>query len=210
MELFLTKEELKVLELFRENIFQECTIREIQKKLGKNSYNWVFRTIKKQSKSGILSLEKKGNTSLCSVNLYNNLTLDYLSIIEKKKIFENKKLPIKNIKSLINSMDVSYFSFIITGSYAKGKAKKSSDLDVVVILENKDDVRRNSNILRNKGELMNPQAHVYVFSKKEFLEMLLDREENYGKEVFRNNLIFFGAENYYLILREAIENGFKN
>ncbi len=203
----LTKEELKIIELFHSDLFSEYTIREMAKKLGKKSYGWVFQAAKKLNNEGILKLNVKGKSNLCSVNLESLLVLDYFSILEKKKF--TKSLPLKNITTLIDSVPVSYFTFIISGSYAEGKANKNSDLDVVVIVENQEDSKKVFSILRNKGELMIPPVHIFVFTKKEFLEMLLEKEENYGKLTFKKNIILFGAQNYYIIIKEAIKNGFK-
>jgi len=166
-----------------------------------------FRAVNKLNKEGIINIQTKGGSNICSINIGNQLTLNYLSLLERLNI--PKKLPTKNILELISVIPISYFTFIITGSYAEGKATKKSDLDVVVLVENKEDSKKVFAILRNKGELMIPPAHIYVFSKDEFLKMLFDKEENYGKQIFKNNIIFFGAENYYLILKEAIENGFR-
>lgn len=207
MENILTKEELKVVELFRNNLFNEYTIREVMRKIRKKSYNWVLNAINRLNKIGIVHVHVKGKSRICSINLDNQLTLAYLSFLEKSKITDN--LPIKNISELMNSVPVAYFSFIIAGSYAEGKATKKSDLDVVVIVENKDDAKKVFAVLKNKGDLMIPKAHIFVFSKEEFLQMLLEKDANYGKEVYKNRVIIFGAENYYLILKEAIDNGFK-
>ena len=38
--------------------------------------------------------------------------------------------------------------------------------------------------------------------------MLLDEKHNYGKEIVKNSLIFYGAEAYYKIMFEAMKNGF--
>jgi hypothetical protein len=37
--------------------------------------------------------------------------------------------------------------------------------------------------------------------------MLLSDTENFGKEVFRKHLIFYGNDAYYQIIKEAIKNG---
>jgi len=39
--------------------------------------------------------------------------------------------------------------------------------------------------------------------------MLTNKEFNYGKEVARNNVIFYGGSIYFNILNEAIEYGFR-
>ena len=204
----LTKEEIKIIELFRKNLFKDYSIKAIMRKISKKSYNWTYKTVKKLSKLKIINITKKGNSNLCSINLNNNLTLKYLSFLEEHSI-NSKRLPMKNIFELINSVPLSYFTFIISGSYSTGKATKKSDLDIIILIEDGIDIKKIFTILKNKGELMVPNVHPYVFTKSNFLQMLLNDEENYGKMIFKNKLILFGAENYYLILKEAIKNGFK-
>ena len=204
----LTKEEIKIIKIFENDLCKSYTIRNLMKKISKKSYSWTFKAVKKLTKLGIINIVKKGKSNLCSINLNNNFTLIYLSLLEQIKV-NSKKLPKKNISELINSIPLSYFTFIVTGSYASGKATKKSDLDVVVLVEDKINTKKILTILKNKGELMIPEVHPYVFTKSEFLQMLLSDEENYGKMIFKNKLIIFGAENYYLIIKQAIKNGFK-
>jgi len=203
----LTKEEMKIMELFRTGLFKSYTIREIAKCINKKSYNWVFGAVGKLRELKIIKVETKGNSSICSINLNNPLCLIYLSLLEQNKISDS--LPLKNLNVLTDSIPVKYYTLIVTGSYALGKQTSRSDLDVILIVENKDDSKKVFAVLKNKGELMIPKAHIFVFSREEFLKMLLEKEENYGKQAFRNNIIFFGAENYYMILNEAMDNGFK-
>ncbi|MBU4123953.1 MAG: nucleotidyltransferase domain-containing protein, partial [Nanoarchaeota archaeon] len=130
----LTKEEIKIIDLFRGDLLKDYTIREIMKKTGKKSYNWTFKAIKKLNKCGIINFKKKGHSNVSSPNLNNILTLVYLSLLEELNI-NSKKLPNKNISELIDSIPLSYFTFIIAGSYATGKAGKGSDLDAVILIE---------------------------------------------------------------------------
>ena len=53
-----------------------------------------------------------------------------------------------------------------------------------------------------------PKIHLHVFLDEEFKQMLLDEKHNYGKEVVKNNLIFYGGNAYYKILFEAMKRGF--
>ena len=204
----LTREEIKIIELFRRDLFKEYTIREIQVKIAKKSYNWVFEAVKKLDDLNIIKIDKKGASNLCSLNLDNHLTLIYLALLEEFDA-ESKNLPRKNIAELMNSITLSYYTFIIAGSYAEGKTSKKSDMDVVVIVGDDANTKKILAILKNKGDLMIPEAHPYVFTKTEFLQMLISNEENYGKMIYRKRLLVFGAENYYLIIKEAIKSGFK-
>ena len=56
--------------------------------------------------------------------------------------------------------------------------------------------------------MMIPECHPYVFTQTEFYQMLVNKEQNYGKEIAKNNLIVTGGKEYYTILLEAIEHGF--
>ena len=204
----LTEEQLKILDLFRKDLFKEYTIRELAKRINKTSYSWTFNVVKNLYKLGILNLVKKGKANLCSINLDNNLTITYLSLLDQLNSY-NKKIPWKNINKLLDLIDTPYFTFLITGSYAAGKQTSKSDLDVVIILDNVADIKNTTNKLKNEGELMIPEVHPYVFTKSQFLEMLTNDELNYGKLVFQKHLIIFGASNYYKIIKEAIKNGFR-
>ena len=203
----ITDEELKIIECISKDLFNKYAIREIANKMNKASYSWVFNAIKRLSSLGIINIEPRRGSNLCSLNLDNLLLLVYLALIEQKKI--NKNLPLENIKELMDSIELGFFTFIVTGSYSRGDYTKKSDIDIAVIVENKNDVKKTEVILKNKGELMVPKPHIFVFSKDEFLQMLLEKGENYGKELSRNKIILFGAENYYRILKGAVDYGFK-
>ncbi len=205
----LTKEEIKIIKIFESGLCRDYTIRGLMKKISKNSYTWTYKAVKKLAKLEIINTKEEGKSKMCSINLNNNLTLIYLSLLEESRI-HTKKLPQRNIYELLRSIPLSYFTFIVAGSYASGNATKKSDLDIVVLVENGTDTKKLLAILKNKGELMIPEAHPYVFTKSEFLQMLLSEEENYGKFIVKNKLIIFGAENYYLIIKEAIKNGFRD
>ena len=70
------------------------------------------------------------------------------------------------------------------------------------------DYANNDSIAKLETELMHPEAHPYVFTKSELLQMLLSKEENYGKEIAKNNLTITGAKQFYSIILEAIDYGF--
>lgn len=204
----ITKENAKIIRELSIRISESYPISELAKKTGKKSYSWTFNLIKKFQKEGIILIEKKGKMNLCRLNLENPMTLNYIAFAETFN-FKNKKLPYREINKIFNLIPIPYFTFLITGGYAEGRQTRKSDLDVVIITDDKAKTKEILNILVRKGELMIPKIHPYIFKKSEFLEMLLNKESNYGKLIVGNRIIVFGAENYYLILKEAAENGFK-
>jgi len=96
---------------------------------------------------------------------------------------------------------------LVTGSYAKSTETKKSDLDLVLIT--KDKAFEKQKLLENLTSLLLPKVHVVVITQKDFIDMLLDKKLNFGKEIFNNRLLFRNTARYYGLLKEAIENGFR-
>ena len=200
----LTKDETDIIDVFRIDVFRSYTIRELMKATGRKTYTWTFNATKKLVKLGMLNMETKGNSNICSINLYSPLAISYLSLLDETEAVSRK---IPRLDELINEMPAPFFTFIVGGSYAEGIQTKKSDLDVCVIVDDAADTQKIQRMLENK--IMIPRLHPFVFRKSEFVKMLLSKEANYGRMLFRKRLIAFGAGNYYLMIREAVENGFR-
>ena len=201
----LTKDEIGIIDIFRKDLFGCYTIRDVMKKTGKKTYPWTFDAVMKLSKIGVIKMQTKGKAKLCSINLYNQAALSYLSLLDELEA-NGKKIP--HLDELINDMTTPFFVLLIGGSYASGKETSKSDLDICVIIDDSLKTKPLQNFLANK--LMVPRLHPFVFKRKEFLEMLLSKEANYGKLLFKKHLTAFGAKSYYLMMREAIEHGFRD
>ena len=52
-------------------------------------------------------------------------------------------------------------------------------------------------------------ADEHYITFNEFKEMLLRDEENLGKQIFRSHKVFFNADIYYQLIKEAHKNGFR-
>lgn len=203
----LNEEELKILWVFRNNIHKQLIFKEIKKLSKKKSQHFVFNALKKMVIMNIITLKKAGKTNLYSINLKNNFTITYLSFLEECNAKSISYLPHNDINKLIGEIKTPFFTYIIAGSYAIGKQKPTSDIDVAVIIDDEADKRPIEAVLRG-GELMIPEVHPYVFTKSEFLEMLTNKEANYGKMISEKKLIVYGAHAYYRIMKEAMEHGF--
>ena len=82
-------------------------------------------------------------------------------------------------------------------------------MDLVVIVPDKENLVAVQKLVENKTMLFVPSVHLYVFRKKDFIEMLNSKEENYGKEIVKNRIMLKNAQIFYELIKEAVENGYK-
>ena len=200
--------EHQILEEFVKKPWEKFTFKEIKNLSGKKSESYVYASLKKFVKSNILKEERVGNVVLYSLNLSSHKTLAYSGFVLEHISWNKKQIPYKDLEKIAFKIPTGFFIFIVTGSYATNSQKKTSDIDIVIICDDSFDQKKIYAELKQDCELNIPQIHLYVFKKSEFLEMLLNKEANYGKEISNKNLILFGGEEYYKIISEAIKNGF--
>lgn len=199
----ITKNELKILNLFRRDLFLKASIRDIMKKINSKSYQRVYEAVGSLKARNVLNLEKIGNTHLISLNMSRE-TFVILAFLDEQG---GNKVP--NYSKIIEIKEISDYLILVSGSYAKGNATKKSDLDLVIIVPDKENVVHIQKLVENMTMLFIPEIHLYVFTKRDFIEMLKDKKVNYGKEIAKNNIILKNAQMYYELLKEAIENGYK-
>ncbi|MDP3026346.1 MAG: nucleotidyltransferase domain-containing protein [Nanoarchaeota archaeon] len=196
------KSQLNIMNLFRKNIFLKKTIREISILLKKDYPN-TYNAIIELEKEGLLKIEKIGKSKLCSIEL-NQKTISLFSFLDEQESFES------NIPNMNKILDIKEFNediILVTGSYVLGKQSKTSDIDLILIVKEK--AFEKQKLLENTTSLMIPKVHALVFSQKDFIDMLLDKKPNLGKEIFNKRLIFKNTTKYYNLLKEAIEHGFR-
>lgn len=201
----LTKE-YTIVEPFAKEPWRKLTFKEVKTLSGNKSHNYVHTTLKCLVKEGILKEQKIGNNIAYQIN-DSILALNTIGFIAEHKAAA-RHIPHESIQKLISKIKTTFFILLITGSYAKGKQKETSDIDIVIICDDKRNPGSILSQIKLESELMSPEAHPYVFTQSQFYEMLTDKEENYGKESARNNLIITGGRAYYSILLEAIKHGF--
>ncbi len=202
------KKEYEILLPFAREPWRKLTFGEVKKLSKKRSESYVFNSLKKFVKRGVLKEKKAGNVVLYSANLESLKTQAYIGFIAEFVAWGRKQVPYRAMENIAEKIPTPFYTLMITGSYANGTQRKDSDIDVVVVVDDNANPKKIYAELRMECEFSIPPIHLYAFRNEEFLGMLLDKKANYGKEIARNNLLIFGAENYYQIISEAVENGF--
>ena len=199
------KKSYKILDVFVNNPTITYLFNDVKEYTDSKSESYTYNSLKSFVKEGVLTKEKRGGIAIYKIS-NSPKAISFLSMAAEFKAWNTKNLPIDSIIETIKKARINFLTLLVTGSYAKGKQSAKSDLDIVLIVPG--DVKKIFARLKQFCDLNIPSIHLYVFTDTEFKQMLLDEKHNYGKEIVKNNLIFYGAEIYYKIMFEAMKNGF--
>ncbi len=196
------KSYLPILNIFRKNIFLAKTIRKLSI-IVKKDYPTIYNAVKELAKKKIIKIKTIGKSKVCELS-FSPEAISTLSYLDEQEAL-SKKIP--NLEKIIEFKEFLDDIIIITGSYSKGKETSKSDIDLVIIT--KDKAFNKQKLIENLTSLMLPKVHPIVITQKDFVNMLLDKKPNFGKEIFNSRYLYRNATRYYLLIKEAIENGFR-
>ena len=205
----LVRREAMLLIPFLREPAREFTFAEIKEISRNKSHHYVFEALKKAVQLQILQEKRIGNTNIYFLEQKNKQNIQYLVFAESIAKELKQGIQYTNIFRITEKIKNPFYILLIGGSYAEGRQKTGSDLDIAIIIPNSESKKQYEIALR-EGEFMIPEVHGYVFTQDEFYQMLVNDEFNYGKELVKKHIIFCGAEQYYSIVFEAIKNGFKS
>lgn len=197
------KNSYRILNLFRKNLFLKLSVRELMKKIGSRSYQRVHEAVASLVKENILLKEKVGSSSLISLKLSED-AIQILSFLDYQSAKE-----MVNYQKISQIREISDFLVLVTGSYANNTFTKKSDMDLVVIVPDGEKVVPLQRLVENITMLYIPKIHLYVLRKRDFLEMLGEKSENYGKTIVKNQILIRNPCIYYELIRDAAEKGYK-
>ncbi len=202
-----SKKELLLIKPLLKEPWREFTLTEIKRSSGNKSHHYVFEALKQFSSFGILKEEKRGNTNNYRLNELST-DISYLVLLEALIRQERKDIPFNNVLKVVEKIKNKFYSLFVVGSYAEKKQKPNSDMDLAIIIPDTES-KKPYEVALKEGEFTIPEIHGLVFSETELLLMLTNKEFNFGKEIVKKHVLIAGAEPYYKILFEALQNGFK-
>ncbi len=189
---------IDVIKHLLENKAALYNIRLISKEL-KIDYKNTYENIRYLENKGILDLVPFGNSVQIRLKQKIHPLIYEAEYERQQKLLKNKNLLVmldyfKNIKS-------RFFILLVFGSYAKGKQSTGSDIDLMFIVPDRKETLFEKEVFQLTRSLPLP-VHSLVFSEKQFLEMLVSKDLNVGKEAFNNNVILYGIEQYYALISD--------
>ena len=204
----ITEKQLKLFEVFAKKPFAEYARKEIKKESKEKSNNALALAINLLKKEVVVIERKIGKSGLLTLNLDNDLTFYYMALCNNKRIHQNIKLALENLRREIND-DTPFYAIVIFGSYATGEQKKNSDLDVAIFIENEKN-RKSIEASVHSATLKSVlEMDVHVIPKTEMLEMLTNKEENLGKQIARKHVAVHNHRIFYDMIKEGMTHGFR-
>ncbi|MBS3074768.1 nucleotidyltransferase domain-containing protein [Candidatus Pacearchaeota archaeon] len=203
----LTPKQIKIFEAFLRNPYQELTYKEIKDYSKEKSNSIIQIAVVKFLAEDLVKKREVGNIILYALNIDNSAVFSYFDIIIKEKISNLVKKSLNIIREELSNID--FVSIVIFGSYAEGKQKEKSDLDIAIFVNSAED-KKNCELSMKSAELKSIlKIDAHVITKDEMLQMLKDKHENLGKQIAYKHLAIHNPMIFYSILQDGMNNGFK-
>ena len=198
---------MKIFEAFLRKPYQELTYKEIKDYSKEKSNSIIRKAILKFLAEVLVKKRNVGNIILYALNLNNSTVFSYFDIIIKEKSSNLIKNCLKIVKEELSNIE--FVSIVIFGSYAEGKQKEKSDLDIAFFVNSAED-KKNCELSMTSAELKSIlKIDAHIITKDEMLQMLKDKHENLGKQIAYKHLAIHNPMIFYSILKEGMNNGFK-
>ena len=195
----LTKTQELILAFLLANPEEKVTIRGIAKRLNK-SYTLVYNNLIKLEKEEIIKKESVPPAQIVTLNEFapKELFVD-IELKRKKEFLNNNKWIKVMLNDILRSTNI-FFILLVFGSYAKEKQTKDSDIDLLVILQNKEEIKSMERVIDNVYTKI--KKGVNFIDINDFIEMIKDSNDlNIGNEAKKHHIILHGVEQYYQLLK---------
>ena len=200
---------LKIMELLRNNLNKGLTILGMAKKLN-IGYRPAYNHVAEMFKESIITVKEVGKAKQCFLNLKSEKArhiLGEVDMLRKERLFK-EEAKLKNVlEKLISKLTKKYISeiqsIILFGSYAKGKAIKGSDIDILFIVDDMKNKELREDIERESASFehtYNIKTSPILTDVAEFKNMLKAEELNVGKEVMEYGIALYGFEQFWRII----------
>src|SRR3989338_9572180 len=204
----ITRKQLKIFQVFAKQPFAEFTRKQIKQASNEKSNNALALAIKQFTKEGIIKENKVGKSSLISLNLENDVGYYYIALANIQRM---DKVTLRTT-SIVNKEIQKYtpfYSLVIFGSFAVQEQKKSSDLDIAVLVEKGERGKQIEAAINSAAQKSLLPIDAHVITKDDFIEMLTNDEENLGKQIARKHLVINNHQLFYCLVKEGMKRGFR-
>jgi len=196
----ITSCEQKIMEVVLPQPFKAYSIKGISK-LIKSSYALTHESIKSLLDKKMIKAKKIGNSLACQLNPSVDSQLLAISSLIYSQKFLNKVrfgFVIDDIKNKLNDL---IYIIILFGSYAKGTSTKKSDIDLLFIVQNEQDIEKTRKKIKSVLFSTNIKVEFEIITTEWLIKMFEERH-SVGREVLEGSIILHGAEQYYTLVKD--------
>jgi len=186
--------ENKIIKYLIENK-NEMTIKGLANAI-KSDYKIIHTAVNRLLKKEILSGKNVGKSVVVIFNNKLSKEVFHAEFERREDILKNKNLRVM-LDSIKNNLKTMNFVLLLFGSYAKKTFNSKSDIDLIFIVSDlkiEKEVEQAISILPLK-------IHSLIFSEKQFIDMKNSHELNVVREAIKKNIILYGIEQYYELLK---------
>jgi predicted nucleotidyltransferase len=182
----------KIIQYMLEHKTEDLNIRDISKALSID-YKNCHDSITRLNKAGILKLQLFGNAQ--KVVLIPKMTPElFVAEHERKEAMLKKEPNLMIIEDYFErNLSTKQYVMLLFGSYAKGKAVKNSDIDLMFIISHASQEKEIQSVIN----MIPLKLHALVFTEQEFSSMKNSRLDTVGSEAIKHNIILHGIESYH-------------
>jgi len=191
----MAKNHSKVIKVLLERQNEELNIAKISK-YSRIDYKNTYNIIKDLEKKNLVAVRPFGKTKRVILNKIIHPLIFEAEYERRLDLFKRNK----DFLVVYRRLSELNFPFIVLlfGSHAKGKATKHSDIDLLVVCEEK----RTASI-QEIFDLLPLKIHPTFVNFEDFMEMLKTKEFNVVSEAVKKNIILIGIEDYYRLIENA-------
>ncbi len=197
----LTQTQEQILAFLLSHPEERLTIRGVARKLDK-SYTLVYNNIAILEKKKVIKKQSVPPGQIITLNEFAPTHIFVDIEFKRKKELMQKHLWIQlMLEDILSFTRNPFFILLVFGSYAKGIQTIKSDLDLLIIVQDKKDIK----------EIEDAFHETYTKVKKtlnfvdinDFKEMISNPNTlNIGNEAKKSHIILYGVEEYYGLLKK--------
>ena len=193
----MANETIEILKLLINKKEDRLSIRKISQ-IRKINYKSAYNALMALGKEKIASLQKTGNTTICTFNNNFNTLVFEAEYERRKELLKNNNIAVMHdsFKGLHSKLHI----LLVFGSYAKKTQTKHSDIDLMFIVPDSAEERMEKEI-QSIADTLPLKIHINIFKETDFRAMKNSKEITVGSEAIKNNIILHGIESYYEMIQ---------
>lgn len=187
------------MELVLPQPYKMHSIKEISK-LIKRSYALTHAAVNSLVHTRVLLTQKIGNSIACRLNLSAEPQLLALSSLQLAHHFLQKVPFAFVIDELKEKLHNAFYILLVFGSYAKRTSTKDSDVDLLFIIQNEQDLENIKRKVKTVLSSTNLKIEFEVITISWLMDMF-EQKNSVGREALEGSIVLQGAEQYYTLVR---------